>query len=64
MSGLKEPEELVEEYTRKELNHIARKVGIDSPSSFKNKLSLAKEIVRVKKAKKYAKKPIGLYIED
>ncbi|MGM0405830.1 MAG: hypothetical protein ACQEQM_06795 [Thermoplasmatota archaeon] len=64
MSGLKKPEELVDEYTRDELDKIAKKAGIDNPTTFKNKLSLAEEIVRVEKAKKYAKKPIGLYIED
>lgn len=64
MSGLKEPEELVDEYTRKELNKIAEDIGIESPWSFQNKLSLAKEIVKVKKAEKHVKKPIGLYIED
>ncbi len=64
MSGLKEPEELVDENTRDELNKIAKEAGIKNPSSYKNKLSLAEEIVRSKKAKKYAKKPIGLYIED
>ncbi|MFO7792719.1 MAG: hypothetical protein R6W73_07055 [Candidatus Saliniplasma sp.] len=61
---MKEPEELVDKYTRKELNKIAEDVGIESPWSFKNKLSLAEEIVRVKKAKKHVKKPIGLYIEE
>lgn len=64
MSGLKKPEELVEKNTRKELNKIADKEGIKDPQSFPNKLSLAEEIVRAMKAKKYAKKPIGLYIED
>jgi len=64
VSGLKEPEELVDENTRDELNKIAKEAGIEKPTSYKNKLSLAEEIVRAKKAKKYAKKPIGLYIED
>lgn len=60
-------EELVENNTRKELNKISKEEGIEEPenrSKFPKKMALAKEIVRSRKADKYAKKPTGLYIGD
>ncbi|MFP4050890.1 MAG: hypothetical protein ACLFVB_04025 [Thermoplasmata archaeon] len=63
MEDIKDPEQLVEEYKRVELNKMAKKVGIDKPGKFPRKTDVAKEIVRAKKARKYAKKPTGLYFK-
>lgn len=60
---MEDSEELVERYTRKELNEIAEEMGIKNPESLPKKLSVAKEIVKAEKTKKYIKKPIGLYLE-
>lgn len=63
MEDIKDPEELVEEYKRVELNKMAKNVGIDKPEKFPRKMDVAKEIARAKKARKYAKKPTGLYFK-
>ena len=63
MEDIKEPEELCDEYKRVELNKMAKKVGIDKPEKFPRKMDVAKEIVRAKKARKYAKRPTGLYFK-
>ncbi|GEM_PF-2852409 len=54
---------LVENNTRKELNDLAREKGIEEPEEYPRKMALAKEIVRVLKAKEYMKRPTGLYFE-
>ena len=60
---IKDPGELVERYKRVELNKMAKKIGIDNPEKYPKKLDVAEQIVRVKKAKKYAKRPTGLYFK-
>ncbi len=60
----KEAKKLVEENTRKKLNDIARKEGIENPERFPKKMAVAKEIIEARKVKKYVKKPTGLYIDD
>ncbi len=57
-------EKLVDENTRKELNEMAREEGIKSPKRLPRKRAVAKEIVKAKKAKEYAKEPTGLYFSD
>lgn len=57
-------EELVDKYTRKELNEIAEDEGVKSPKSLPNKKAVAEKIVKAREASKYAKKPIGLYIKE
>ena len=63
MEDIKDPEELVEEYKRVELNKMAKKVGIENPEKYPRKMDVAREISRAKKARKYAKRPTGLYFE-
>ena len=63
MEDIKEPEELVEEYKRVELNKLAKKVGIENPEKYPRKMDVAKEISRAMKARKYAKRPTGLYFK-
>ncbi len=58
-----EAEELVYQHTRKELDKIAREENIKNPKEYPNKMAVAKEIVKAKKAKEYVKEPTGLYFE-
>jgi len=57
-------DELVDKYTRKELNEIAEEEGVKSPKSLPNKEAVAEKIVKAREADKYTKKPVGLYIKD
>ncbi|MFO8110804.1 MAG: hypothetical protein R6U17_09860 [Thermoplasmata archaeon] len=57
-----EIETLVDKYTRKELNRLAAEEKIENPEGLANKTAVAEEIVKARKAKKYIKKPAGLYI--
>ena len=61
---MEDPEELVDKFTRKELNKIAKEEGVENPEALPRKLAVAKEIVKARKTKEHIKKPVGLYIED
>lgn len=61
---MEEVEELVNEFTRKELNRIALNEGVMEAESLPNKKAVASEIIKARKTKKYVKKPIGLYLEE
>ncbi len=56
-------EELVNKYTRDELNRIAVNEHITDPESLPNKKTVALEIVKARKTKKYMRKPVGLYVD-
>ncbi len=55
-------EELVNKYTREELDRIAVNEHISDPDKLPNKKTVALEIVKARKTKKYMKKPAGLYL--
>lgn len=57
-------EELIDKNTREELDKMALKEGIKNPKRFSRKEEVAREILKAKKAKKYVKKPTGLYIDS
>ena len=56
-------QELVERYTRNELNLMAAREGVSDPEGLPNKTRVAQEIVRARKASKYSKRPPGLYMK-
>ncbi len=56
-------QELVERYTRNELNLMAAREGIGNPEGLSNKTRVAQEIVMARKASKYSKRPPGLYMK-
>ncbi len=63
MTREEEAEKLVDENTRDELDEMAKELGIKDAQGLPRKMAVAKEIVRKRRAKEYAKKPTGLYIE-
>ncbi|MBS3790781.1 MAG: hypothetical protein KGY66_07695 [Candidatus Thermoplasmatota archaeon] len=57
-------QKMVYDNTRKELNEMAREEGVKEPEELPRKMSVAKEILRARKVKKFVKKPTGLYIDE
>ncbi len=57
-------DELVEKYTREDLNRLALNLGVTGPEKLPNKKTVALEIVKARKTREYIRKPVGLYLGE